>query len=321
MTALHWACAKGADGLSAGLKAIRAASVHQPSYIDGNGLILRRVGLMGPRHRTRSTLAHFIPIVGENPPPLFVAVAFGNFQLCEALIKAGCNVNLLQSGESYSLKDDIHTEHQPTCYRIHDKCSGPDPAPWRPDCLWHGNRLENCRTAGHVAVSQKSYAILNLLLDSGLSLFLGTQSLIHAAVRQPDVLATELLLSRHPELSNFRRRGFGTPLHDMCKIRQPRKNFKLPVLLAIGRCLITSGADLEAEIHDSEWVKGTPLQYALSLEASHNQDRLSAAEVLITLGSAWNKPRNPSSPYPDHESILDDCLLRVREGWEVHAYE
>ena len=99
LTALNWACAKGADGVPAGLKAIRAASVHQPSYINGTGLILRHGGNLRNWDRFGPIKEPYAALTGEIPPFLFLSVAFGNVELCEALIEAGCNVNLLRSGE------------------------------------------------------------------------------------------------------------------------------------------------------------------------------------------------------------------------------
>lgn len=88
LTALHWSCIQGPSALPVALKAIRSALVRQPSYIDGVGLRERLY-----RDSTRKD-GKLMP--ADLPPPLFFAVAYGNVEVCRALIEAGCNVNLLQ---------------------------------------------------------------------------------------------------------------------------------------------------------------------------------------------------------------------------------
>lgn len=301
LTALHWACSRGTDGLSAGLKAIRAASVYQPSYIDGIGLLLRRQS--------------WGPATGEIPPPLFLSVAFGNTKLCEALIQAGSNVNLLQPGEC----EEPRLPETRLVYRAlkslvmaksHVECV---PRPGEIVCRWDNIKRSDCQTVGHLAVYHRRPLMLERLLDSGLDPLLGVQkSLIHLAVSTGNVRATRLLLDRYPELSKNRRFETGaTPLHMLCDIGSQDKNNPLQVFLEIGRSLIDSGADIEAKIQELIWLEATPLQTAIEAafeDPSREASGLLAAEALITLGCEWDLP---SAPHPSRESILEHCIYKA----------
>lgn len=307
VTALHWSCAKGPDGVSAGLKAIRAASVHQPSYIDGKDLLLRSMG---------EYYGKFSTLPAEIPPPLFLAVAFGNVELCEALIQAGCNVNLLQPGEKHRGPSLFGPEFGPfrtkILFKIHDKCSE--------TCEWYDMNFDHCRTAGHVAVSHNRPALLKLLLDGGLDPHLGWKSLIHMAVSMGMRSATMLLLDRYPEFSQSREklRDQGTPLHTLAVTVAFWESFPVKLIKAIASDLMQKGANLEALNRPREWDRGyqdgTPLQLALqSVPGCHWRSFaegyfLCAAEAFIQLGSVWNIPLSPTRPF---ESILDHCISRA----------
>lgn len=310
VTALHWACAKGPDGVPAGLKAIRAASVHQPSYIDGKNLIPR---YMGYENYGDSFIPQIVRLYGDIPPPLFMAVAFGNIDLCKALIEAGCNVNLLQPGECC---EGVFRHQNPsefrTLFKIHDKCTS------RRRCDWDIIQVVPCRTAVHVAVRHDSPALLKLLLDGGLDPQLGRESLIHAAVYAGNRSATRLLLDRCPELSRFQdeRRCRRTPLHELARtaLLGPWERSLLGVFKGIASDLVEKGASWEAIaiptlFHDH---RGTPLQYALQIadqdEYWGEGNPLYAAEAFIQIGCVWNQPVSPQRPT---ESILDHCISQA----------
>lgn len=316
MTALHWACRKDADGLPAGLKAIRAASVHQPSYIDGMDLMQRRMGTTRPEDRWDGYYG--LPIHGEIPPPLLLAVAFGNAELCEALVEAGCNVNLLQHGERCKKRRaeaalpwfQVGTVHDP----FYDD----------PDFQGEYDDSTECQTAGQVAVKFGRPALLKLLLDSGLNPRLGRPSLIHLAVSMVSSSATRILLDRCPELSQVRERHGWTPLHELSHFDWAPTTHPRELLKAIASDLVQNGACLEAELFgDLGSPDGTPLQVALQLADKslfYEGELLRVAEAFVQLGSVWNQPLTPSLPTP---SILDNCIIRATE-WiddDVHWKE
>lgn len=243
-----------------------------------------------------------------------MAVAFGNVDLCKALIQAGCNVNLIQPGENCS---GVSLYEIGTIFKIHDKCTS------RTSCDWDVIQWAPCRTAGNVALIHNRPALLNLLLDGGLDPHLGRESLIHEAVLRGNRSATRLLIDRHPELSRFQDelRDCRTPLHELSRIlfwsepwkRPPRGLFK-----GIASDLMEKGANLEAIFIPSErhGRLGTPLQYALQI-ADENYwywrgNPLYVAEAFIQLGCVWRQPVSPERP---NESILDHCISRATLVW------
>lgn len=313
VTALHWACMKGADGVPAGLKAIRSASVHQPSYIDGVGLLLRRGEVLpvGKPYPTRPQ--SWVRLKEEIPPPLFLSVAFGNAELCEALIEAGCNVNLLRPDEADLELLRIRGEpREPVVlYKIHSNCGIMATGSQESDCPWFNTHFGyNCQTVGHVALHNRKTYMLETLLEGGLDPCLGSESLIHMAVTCGDATAVEILLNRYPELGKLRwGTGSHTPLHLLYDVPQEKQNPQSSIMLAIASYLIQSGADMEAEARPSGFIDdfsylGTPLQWSLQ----SGEQGISAAETLITLGSVWNKPFHPSM---SREFILDHCISRA----------
>lgn len=312
VTALHWACTKGPDGVSVGLKAIRAASVHQPSYIDGKDLLLRRMEYWTLEYYIHLSTINWMP--AEIPPPLFLAVAFGNAELCEALIQAGCNVNLLQPGEHCESSDSYYHADGPfqtrILFKIHEGCTMQD---W---CEWHDGRFDLCRTAGYVAVSHDQPAMLKLLIDAGLDPHLGGRSLIRMAVHMRSRSVMMLLLDRYPEFSQSQDNSTneGTPLHTLAGNGTWWKPTSVKLIKGIASDLIKKGGNLE-EINHPSWCRwpqqGTPLQHALQTAKAFEYEEgyhLCAAEAFIQLGSVWNLPLRPSRPF---ESIFDYCISRA----------
>lgn len=324
MTALHWACMKGADGVPAGLKAIRSASVHQPSYIDGIGLMLRRGEIIGrgdpylPRHMVVS----WICLTEEIPPPLFLSVVFRNAELCEALIEAGCNVNLLRPERTNLplLQLRAPVREPVVLSKIHSNCGAMATGFQELACQWYGTDFGyNCQTVGHVALNNGRSYMLETLLESGLDPYLGGKSLIHMAVHCSDAIAVKILLNRYPELSKLRQGTDShklTPLHLLYDITKETQNPQPSIMLAIARCLVQSGANMEAEAYQNgSWdklsLRGTPLQWSMQVaDLRHYEEQgIRAAETLITLGSIWNKPVHPL--WMPREFILDHCISRA----------
>lgn len=309
VTALHWACAKGPDGLPAGLKAIRAASVHQPSYINGKDLMPR---FMGYENHGDSFITGIVRLCGDIPPPLFMAVAFGNIDLCKALIEAGCNVNLLQPGECCKGFSRYHYLFElGRLFRIHDNCTS------RGRCDWDVIKYVPCRTAGHVALRHNRPALLKLLLDGGLDPHLGRESLIHESISAGNRSATRLLIDRYPKLSRLQDelRDCRSPLHELSWTAfwwDPCKKPPLGVFKRIASDLMEKGASLEAiAIPNAPYgMQGTPLQHALQLASQHywRDYPLYAAEAFIQLGCVWSQPVSSERPT---ESILDHCISRA----------
>lgn len=316
VTALHWACRKGADGVPAGLKATRSASVHQPSYIDGIGLILRRGDLLPCRDPSFPLHgSSWVRLTEEIPPPLFLSVAFGNAELCEALIEAGCNVNLLRSGrpDLQPLLEQGHVPREPVVLsKIHSNCGTIAAGSEESVCQWYDTHFSyHCQTVGQVAVYYEKSYMLEYLLEGGLDPYLGTWPLMYMAVDHSDAVAVKFLLNRYPELSKLRQGRVSTPLHELHRIHRERDNPQPSIMLAIARCLIQSGADMEAEAHDGDYSElGTPLQWSLQVaDFGHSGEQgIRAAEALITLVSVWNKPFRPSMP---RRFILDHCISRA----------
>lgn len=296
MTALHWACRKGDDGLPAALKAIRSANVHQPSYIDGVGLALRHSN------------AWEQILVGELTTPLFMAVAAGNIKLCKALIMSGCNVNLLQPEQSCEQTSfNVIVQN-----KIHRGCAHRSTGTARV-CYWSGDFRDTCQTAGHVAVECKRPYILKLLLNAGLDPLLGKEPLIHTAVKEGSLSVMKVLLDRYPELSQHRWKS-RTPLHSISRLRSNPTKRPLEKLKAIISLLVEKGANLEASealVRHANSITGsvycTPLQLVLWQPFNYrSQLELHLPEALIEMGAIWNQYflSGPST-------ILDTCIFRA----------
>jgi ankyrin repeat protein len=291
MTALHWACHQGEQALPVARKAIEAAKVHQPSYIDGRDLQMRRV--LGP-----------YGLVVEIPPPLFTAVACGNTKLCEVLVEAGCHVNLLQQKDIEGIPRRM--EWGPR-FQIHDRCvrhtDNPQICRWEVRC----SSSPTCQTAGHVALDFGSVDALGFLLDHGLDPLTGKEPLIHQAARTCDLPAVEALLGRYPEMSCLHWEGI-TPLHSLCRLskadgKDPRS---LEELSSVAAYLVHKGAKLEAEDGMMGSPRLTPLQYAVSkLSTDIESDKSYAAMALIMQGAVWNQFLNSTAPT---ETILYHCV-------------
>ncbi|POS78355.1 hypothetical protein DHEL01_v203260 [Diaporthe helianthi] len=156
---------EGRVALPVARKAIEAAKAHNPSYIDGRGLRAR--DYERPNHRK---------FLGEIPPPLFTAIIFGNLTLCEVLVEAQCNVNLIQARAFFGAYRRLSFSHRPH-FQIHDSCVPSGDKPWAdpPDCQRYGGLdSPTCKTAGRVALDFGHADILGYLLDNGLNPLMGS---------------------------------------------------------------------------------------------------------------------------------------------------
>lgn len=301
VTALHWACVQGTKALPVARKAIEAAKAHQPSYIDGRGLRMRRDG--NPPRDGRS-------LFGEIPPPLFIAAAFGNAKLCEALVEAGVNVNLHQA------KDIPSFLSGGPFFRIHESCA---------DDHCHSNNNQNwqwgfglpaslCETAGHFALEAGTMDALGFLLDCGLDPLSGEEPLIHRAARTCNLPAIKTILDRFPEMVSHRFDGL-TLLHVLCEPSGCNKKdaYSLEELKSIAAYLVQNGALLEAE-GSSAGSRLTPLQFAVQNSITINSDKLNAPEALIMLGAVWNRFLDF-----DGTTILNHCVCRAA-SWSISHY-
>lgn len=283
MTALHWACVQGKSAIPVARKAIEAAKAHNPSYIDGRGLQPR---LYRHRDSDRSTF------LGEIPPPLFTAIAFGNLALCVMLFGAGCNLNLVQAMDSDVMDLPRGVSFDPF-FQIHDSCkptvnvSGTG----LPTCQWEDSDLmrPTCKTAGHVALDFGHAEILGYLLDNGLDPLMGKEPLIHRAARRCDLPAVRTLLERYPEMVCHRWDGV-TPLHSLCRKGRASggDSVSLDDLRSVAGYLVEKGASLEAKGRDEIDPSLTPLQFALKVFTQIESNKVNAPVALIMLGANWD---------------------------------
>lgn len=217
LTALHWASIRGASALPVALKALRSAQAHQPSYIDGVGLMKRlyerypRNGLPrdpGSNLPVNSALDRDL-IPADLPPPLFLAVAHGNVAVCKALIEAGCDVNILQGQAICGKALDWEMS-----FKIHKKCMRlkirGNPS-LKCVCQWetgpeYFNDIDapGCQTAGHVAIRYNRADMLKFLLQNGLDVKLGLHPLIREAVVEGNLPFVKTLLDHDPSLIHSR---------------------------------------------------------------------------------------------------------------------
>lgn len=290
LTALHWACGQGDEALPVARKAIAAAKVHQPSYIDGRGLRMRR--LEGHRFEVG-------PVFGEIPPPLFIAAAFGTAKLCEALVESGCNVNLHQGKDFQSVLCDG------PLLRIAESCH------CHPDMnqilQWGGGLPYSlCETAGHFALESGTMDALGFLLDRGLDPLSGGEALIHRATRTCNLPAVKTILDRFPEMISNRWNDM-TLLHVLCKPSGAKKKavYSLEKLKSVAAYLVQKGALLEAE-GDRTGRRLTPLQYAVRHSITIDSDKLHAPEALVMVGAVWNR-----SLALHGTTILNHCVRKT----------
>lgn len=331
MTALHWAAKQGSSALPVAQKAIRSALAHQPSYINGVNLQERRLCA-----RKQKVLKKYIP--ADLPPPIFLAVAHGNFEVFKALLDAGCAVNLLQGGSVDGYRSAWSTPGHPgTSFKIHEGCikcgsfacifeykTRSDPL----DYLEVEPRL--CQTAGHIAVRYEQPEMLKILLQSGLDIQPPQPRSLHLAqfaVREANLDALKVLLDHDPSLAHIRLHH-GSLLHSVRFIkRKARRDVRDGLMRSTISCLLDHGVDIHARVDefdrngisrsvadDRGRVGVTALQAALLFhETTVPNDlqvstALHAAEVLVRMGSNWNQKKRPSNTVG---SILPLCLVRT----------
>ncbi|KAI7775325.1 hypothetical protein LA080_007042 [Diaporthe eres] len=328
MSALHWAAKQGASGLSVAQKAIRAALAHQPSYINGVKLQERYI----PDPKNDYTLfPRCIPV--DLPPPLFLAVAHGNFEVFKALLDAGSAVNLLQ-GQSVCGYRSQWARGTLTSFKIHEECMEGRFDPCMCECrheYWRGDLVEEepriCQLVGHIAVRYDQPEMLKVLLQSGLNIQPPQPRSLHLAqfaVRRASLAALEVLLDHDPSLVHSRLQH-GTLLHSVRFIGQnAERDVRDGLMRSTISCLLDHGAVLNARAHDevdrsdgeSETDDGlTALQAALlfPLETVRADPKLftslHAAEVLVSMGANWNQGLPVARHTPSH--ILYRCFKKA----------
>lgn len=329
MTALHWAAKQGASALPVAQKAIRSALAHHPSYI--NGLELQERRLRDPGNDNK--LARYVP--ADLPPPLFLAVAHGNFEVFKALLDAGCAVNVWQGqvvcGHRFPRR---WRRESMMSFKIHEECMPGGLA----SCICEGEEhswvdledTRNCQTVGHIAVRYEQPDMLKALLQSGLNIHPPQPKSLHLAqfaVRKASVAALQVLLDQDPSLAHGDLHH-GTLLHSLRFIgRNADRSLRDRLMRSTISCLLEHGAildtradeevdwsesDDESETNEGALGELTALQAALPFDGDTVGMRdpqiitaLHAAEVLISMGANWNQRIRPDIS----SSILHYCLL------------
>lgn len=337
LTALHSACKQGPSALQLARDLIRSAQVHQPSYIDGVGL-QERTFHHTDKEKWELTPPEKMPppLLGDLPPPLFFAVAHGNMEVFGALIEGGCSVNLLQ-GQSECQAFSIELDDWETfmSFKVHKECmmSRGETAdqftlPLECVCQWFDRisfyETAGCLTAGHVAIQHDKMEMLEALLRGGLDVQKGLDPLINYAVALGNVAAVKTLLEHDPSL--FHRREWNRPLIHAVPFIEKRHDEDNSAhygrIRHMLEYLIANGANVDSEsdavvdvdpddLNDSGL---TALQTALEEARVFDESMprvaglLTAAEVLIRGGAAWNRPILSRAP---SDMILDIAVVRA----------
>lgn len=319
MTALHWAAMQGASGLPVAHKAIRSALAHQPSYINGVNLKVRYY--YGGKCEDGSPAL----LPADLPPPLFVAVSHGNTAFVEALINAGCDLDLLQG--QYLCTTHVGREKKEKrlmSYKIHKECDDFESTSGECVCEWHPQTdlslASPCQTASHLAIDHGHTEILEMLLRGGLNTQPSSFPLIHYAVIKGNVAAVKALVNHDPSLIHSRMNG-GAVLHTVALMREgwKRKYIRNGKLRDMVSCLLECGADLEARTDIFTGTYGrrhgalTALQATLKFvaDAELHDDMLialHAAEVFISMGAAWDQELDVLL---FHGGILEFCVQKT----------
>lgn len=333
MSALHWAAKQGASALPVAQKAIRAALAHQPSYI--NGVELQERQLRGPKD-DYGLFPRYIP--ADLPPPLFLAVAHGNFEVFKALLDAGGAVNLLQ-GQSVCGYRSHWGRGTLTSFKIHEECMEGRFDPCMRECKTEYCREDFveeepriCQTVGHIAVRYEQPEMLKILLQSGLNIQPPQPKSLHLAqfaVRKASLAVLKVLLDHDSSLVHSRLQH-GTLLHSVRFIGQnAERDVRDGLMRSTISCLLEHGAVLNARAHDeidwsddeSETDHGlTALQAALlfALDTVTADPKLftslHAAEILVSMGANWNQRLASHSP----RHILYRCLKKNRRRNKKH---
>lgn len=331
MTALQWAAMQGASALPVAQKAIRSALAHQPSYIDGLNLKVRYYH--GWKGEDGSPRLH----PADLPPPLFLAVAYGNTAVVEALINAGCDLDLLQGQHTCDtyVGRRKRREKRLMSYKIHKECETIGRRSERCACEWndHGGLLyvKPCQTASHLAIELGQTEILKMLLRGGLNTQQGSFPLMHYALLKENVAAVKALADHDPSLIHSRM-GDAAVLHTVSSLRQQHLAKKdKGQLRDMVSCLIECGADLEARVrtwigYDGRSHGGwTALQATMEFVVHQESEletniltALHAAEVFISMGASWDQELNILG---FRGGFLEFCVQKTVElaGWRLSS--
>ncbi|KAG8157055.1 hypothetical protein KVR01_013045 [Diaporthe batatas] len=331
MTALHWASTRGASALPVAQRAIQAALVHQPSYINGLDLIRRAYYLQEdiPR-RTRRTF-------GDHPPPLFIALAHGNLELFQALVDAGADLSLtLGRMEYYHCSRDIS--------KIHSRCAASWPFETVPGACMFGDPIAGyeephyptvCQTIGHLAIELGQTEVLEMLLRKGLDHQQTVCPLLHHAVLHGSLPAMKAILARDPGAVHGYYRD-KTVLH-MLPWTKPMADAEIyeRKLESMASCLFEHGISpgAPARRYESAGFRNiggdTALDEALkclaSFEAKECGHRAAIGQwsvnILVGHGSSW-LPGDAANAHLEHvrRGILFACiknivLVKCWPGW------
>lgn len=319
MTALHWASTQGPSALPVAKKAIRAALAHQPSYINGTNLKVRKYLYLDHRHPNEEGK----PFPADLPPPLFLAVAHGNTDVVKALIDAGCDLNLLQGQGVYiDRRYSWPNKKLMMGFKIHKECLNPGRDT---DCFCESWNFDDaaCHTVGHVAVHFGQTELLEMLLRRGLDAKKYGSRILQYAVEDGKLAALRALRARDPCLTcTYCPTSDETNIH---KVESTRQGFdseddRRERIRDMIMWLLEYGADLEGRhgsylgrsIRDTaagqltalgaalESATGTPLEYYSAFTA------LDTAEFLISMGAVWNQEMRSTGFGEEH--LLKACV-------------
>lgn len=338
MTALHWAAIRGNSALPVAREAIRAALVHQPSYLNGLDLIRRCC------YNPDSSCAPGLDrdTFADHPPPLFLAVAHGNLELFRALISAGADVSLLLGRTTSRTKDSAGGTLM--CSKIHQQCLYEEYS--KRDCMFQaqidsnpriGDDFLACQTVGHVAIQFEQTEMLQILLQKGLDVKRGSRHLLHSAVLDGNLAAVKVLLAHDRNLVHDLHMG-NTPMH-MVPFMENKTGVAASEgqLVSMVSCLLEHGAILDAPAESWRYsskysYRGQkPLESSLlllrRLRFKPDEQRMfmftaiRAVNVFLDLGSSWMPPLpgDGSALHFDEFDTLAVCLestiLLVENEW------
>ncbi|KAI3401777.1 hypothetical protein diail_8155 [Diaporthe ilicicola] len=297
-------------------KAIRLALVHNPSYLDGVGLMERRY------YEVEDDIPRYL-IRADLPPPLLLAVAHGNVAVGKVLIEAGADVNLLQ-GQVAIKRFDMpfwFDGATPVSFKIHRRCLKKRDSfysdvgcvcQWKDDdSMYNIFGAPGCQTARHVAIRYGQTEMLDMLLQKGLNARLGLHPLIRDAVVEGNVAAVDTLLTHDPSPLHDRQQGSSlmriVPLMRQRVGKEEVRNGRLRAMVAYP---VERGVDLDQKDDDHETVLRATMAYLYGIDPQELAEpglliALHAAEVSVSMGAVWDRLDYPDMP---ECNLLSSCI-------------